>query len=127
MPRFVLLYHDCPQSFGKPSHWDLMLEFEGVLMTWSLTELPSAWQTSSAPDNADPRFDLQATRIADHRLAYLDYEGPVSNNRGEVRRQDRGEYEITKETDDRLEVKLRGKCIRGVVTLPIGPTKSAPG
>ena len=104
MPRFVLLYHECPPSFGKPSHWDLMLERDGVLLTWSLPALPAAWG-----GEAGVGFEqIDATRLADHRLAYLDYEGPISGERGSVTQVDRGEYDIVSEADDVLRVRLRG-------------------
>jgi hypothetical protein len=35
---------------------------------------------------------VDAQRIADHRLAYLEYEGPISGGRGTVRRLDGGSY-----------------------------------
>ena len=38
---------------------------------------------------------IAATALGDHRVAYLDYEGPVSGNRGTVRRWDHGSYEAT--------------------------------
>jgi len=57
-----------------------MLEHEGVLWTWQLFSDPT-----TAGDVA-----IEAVRIGDHRLHYLDYEGPVSGNRGQVRRADRG-------------------------------------
>ena len=98
MPRFVLLHHECPPSFGKPSHWDLMLERDGALLTWSLPALPAAWSGEGEA----------AERIADHRLAYLDYEGPISGDRGVVTRVDGGEYEVLEETDEIIRVRLRG-------------------
>lgn len=77
MPRFVLLEHDHPEL-----HWDFMLEHEGVLKTWRLARLPSrAGET------------IAATQLGDHRAAYLDYEGPVSGGRGEVKRCAAGTYE----------------------------------
>src|SRR5262245_53608703 len=95
MTRFVLLYHECPPSFGKPSHCDLMLEREGVLLTWSLPALPAVWG-----GEAGVAFEqIDATRLADHRLAYLDYEGPISGERGSVTRVDRGEYDVLGEAD----------------------------
>jgi hypothetical protein len=74
MPRFVILQHDHPEL-----HWDFMLEADGVLKTWRLP----------APPTHDPRTALA---IGDHRLAYLDYEGPVSGGRGRVERWDQGSY-----------------------------------
>ena len=105
MPRFVLLYHECTPSLSKPSHWDLMLERDGVLLTWNLLQLPVAW-------GGDAEI-IDATRIADHRIAYLDYEGPVSGNRGTLTRVDSGEYEVLSETDEVIRVHLYGD--RGAV------------
>lgn len=110
MPRFVLLYHECPPSLGKPSHWDLMLERDGVLLTWNLPQLPAAWGGTAET--------IVATRIADHRIAYLDYEGPVSGNRGTVTRVDSGEYEVAQENAVSLRVRLTGSRCLCVVELP---------
>jgi hypothetical protein len=96
MPRFVVLIHDSPVL-----HWDFMLEKEAILRTWRLAR---------APDETGP---IDADALADHRLIYLDYEGPVSGNRGAVRRFDRGEYALIDETADRVEVELTGTMLRG--------------
>jgi len=82
-----------------------MLEKEAVLRTWRLDRPP----TQPGP--------IAAQAVADHRLAYLDYEGPVSGGRGTVQAFDRGEYSLL--TDDRLiiEVKLQGDMLRGRATL----------
>lgn len=73
--RFVILKHDHPFV-----HWDLLLEAEGALRSWRLL--------------AEPRPDLIMTAqpLPDHRLHYLDYEGPVSGGRGTVSRWDRGHH-----------------------------------
>lgn len=118
MPRFVLLFHDCPPSFGKASHWDLMLEHDGALRTWSLAELPSSWRTPQGDDV----IELEAAQLPDHRLAYLDYEGPVSRDRGQVKCIDRGGYEIVDESPDWLRVRLTGAATIGEVRLPIAPS-----
>ena len=46
-------------------------------------------------------------RQADHRRIYLDYEGPISGNRGHVRRVAGGECELHARTDRILEVTLQ--------------------
>lgn len=105
MPQFVLLEHTHPVL-----HWDFMLEKSGVLQTWRLAELPS-----------ESPVEIEATQLPDHRLAYLDYEGPVSHNRGNVRRIDRGTYErIESEGQDSrrvVEVTLSGVRIAGRAVL----------
>ena len=96
MPRFVVLIHDHPVL-----HWDLMLEKEAALRTWRLARAPNE---SGA---------IAAEAIADHRLAYLEYEGPVSGDRGTVVAFDRGEFLLLVEAGDAIEVKLRGVRLRG--------------
>ncbi len=119
--RFVLLRHECPGEFGTPSHWDFMLEADGVLMTWQLRRLPSSWSAAlqqravSSPTTSPTT--APAIRLADHRLAYLDYEGPLSGKRGSVRCVDRGTYDVVKECSERLVVELQGSILSGSVTL----------
>jgi hypothetical protein len=96
MLRFVVLIHDYPAL-----HWDFMLEKEAVLRTWRLARSP------------DESGSIDVEPLADHRLAYLDYEGPVSGNRGSVRCFDRGEYALVEETPHRIEVRLKGGVLTG--------------
>ena len=86
-------------------HWDFMLESGGALRTWRLAALPQ------------PDLDIAATPLGEHRLAYLDYEGPLSGNRGSVVRWDRGEYEWIEDSSDRIVVRLEGKKMRGIAVL----------
>ncbi len=101
MPRFVLLEHDHPVL-----HWDLMLECKGVLRTWRLDRVPTVTATISA----EP--------LPDHRLAYLDYEGPVSGDRGTVKRVDAGQFTQGNSCPDvvdhqAIELQLDGTRLRG--------------
>lgn len=91
MPRFALLEHDHPQL-----HWDLLLEHGPVCRTWRL---------SSPPGNS---VEIQAVGLADHRLLYLDYEGPISGDRGTVTRWDFGRFVWITATEDRVTVRLSG-------------------
>jgi hypothetical protein len=100
MPRFVVLTHDHPFL-----HWDLMLEQDGVLRTWRLKEPP------------DAQGSVIAEALPDHRLAYLDYEGPVSGDRGTVEQWDTGDYEVIESRPDRVMVSLHGRRRAGVVSL----------
>jgi hypothetical protein len=94
-----------------------MLESDGRLMTWELRELPAAWQVALQPESVDALPLAQATRLADHRLEYLDYEGPISGDRGSVCRVDRGTYQVRQETASQLTVELEGSLLRGPVSL----------
>src|SRR5437764_23550 len=100
MPRFVILEHDHPRL-----HWDLMLEAGEVLRTWRLLAAPEG----SSAVAAEPSFA--------HRLLYLDYEGPVSGDRGQVHRWDHGSYVMEHEQPDRLYLLLDGVRLRGRVVL----------
>jgi len=100
MPRFVVLTHDHPCL-----HWDLMLEEGDALRTWRL-EKP--------PENGTP---IEAEPLSDHRLAYLDYEGPVSGDRGTVARWDRGTYEVLESALGCLIVRLAGDKLDCVARL----------
>jgi len=114
--RFVLLRHECPAEFEKPSHWDFMLERDGVLMTWELRQLPRCWSAALHVESpVSPT--VPATRLADHRLDYLDYEGPLSDDRGSVRRVDYGTYNLMGEYQGRLCVDLQGLLLKGPMTL----------
>ena len=101
MPRFVVLQHDHPERL----HWDFMLDQGESLATWSLPMPPAVGQV------------LQALLLADHRRDYLDYEGPVSGNRGSVVRWDEGEFEWVERNSDCVVVDLRGGKISGRVRL----------
>ena len=100
MSRYVLLEHDHPTL-----HWDLMLEVGEVLWTWRLEANP--WLGKPC----------QAIRIADHRRLYLEYEGPISGDRGSVKRIDAGEFVWIEETGEQVSIELIGKDRTGVLTL----------
>jgi len=105
MPRYVVLHHEMPTG-GRRSHWDLMLEFESALRTWALTRELSASQPT-----------VQAESLADHRLGYLTYEGPVSGGRGTVTRWDAGVFEVELDTPAELRVSLDGQRLHGKLAL----------
>jgi len=100
MPRFALLEHDHPSA-----HLDLLLEDGGVLLAWRLGALP--------PDGGS----VPAVRNFDHRLVYLDYEGPVSGGRGSVRRLDGGELVWLERTPRRLAAQVSGRTLDGRLEL----------
>ena len=79
MHRFVILHHQSPTD----EHWDVMLETDSALTTWSVPPLLSIGSSFACP----------ATRLPDHRKHYLDYEGEITDHRGTVTRIDAGTYE----------------------------------
>jgi hypothetical protein len=63
------------------------------------------------------RKEISAKALGDHRLDYLEYEGPVSGDRGSVSRWDDGEYESQAESGDEIVVRVRGGKLNGTVRL----------
>ena len=113
MPRFAILIHD--HSF---LHWDLLVEQDGALRSWRLLESPERWLLASN------RISLGAEPIPDHRLAYLEYEGPVSRERGTVQRWDGGDAEWLEESPKQIVLKLNGNRLSGVLKLLVANTES---
>jgi hypothetical protein len=70
--RYVVLSHEGID----PPHFDLMFEVEPG------SELLATWRSDHWPIESGDYLD----RLPDHRRHYLDYEGPISDNRGYVRR-----------------------------------------
>jgi hypothetical protein len=64
-----------------------------------------------------PAVEIEARQLPDHRLAYLDYEGPVSGDRGAVTRWDAGEYRLEVGDDERWIATLSGRRLKGRMTL----------
>ena len=75
--RFAILLHDDPWW-----HWDFLLEHGDHALCWRLLRQPCVGEP------------IAAEALAPHRLLYLNYEGPVGNNRGAVKRVGSGTYEI---------------------------------
>ena len=105
MVRYVILRHDPPERSSNAVHWDFMIETGPVLRTWALEAEPFSGRS------------IPAAALPDHRLAYLDYEGPISGNRGNVTRCAAGGFEIIAETPTRLELRLTGDRWSGLVTI----------
>lgn len=97
MPRFAVLAHDHPFL-----HWDFLLEQGESCRTWRLMQSP------------DTPGDIPAEALADHRPMYLDYEGPVSGDRGTVTQWDAGTFEWVVDRVDVVKVRLQGHRLNGV-------------
>ncbi len=98
--RFVVLEHQ-----WNGVHWDFMLEAGDCLRTWAV----------DAPIVSG--VELPARGLSDHRLAYLSYEGPVSGERGSVRRIAEGRFRTIAWSDEYVRVRLSGAQLVGEVEL----------
>ncbi len=107
MPRFVILRHETAEG---EYHWDLLFESpDGPLLSYSLP-----------PRLAEELLSVRkgivsgpVRRLPDHRPYYLDYEGPVSGDRGSVRKIDDGEFSMPEPNCFEIE----GRRFRGTVQI----------
>ena len=97
--RFVLLHHT---SCDRP-HWDFLLEQEDALATWQLYHDPLA----------EGKEEWELFRIADHRKFYLDHEGPLSDNRGDLLRVCSGTYAVRGQNSQAWTVRLTSAALAG--------------
>lgn len=104
--QFVIQTH----SGWGPTHWDLMLQ---------QPQQPglAAWQLLRCPAEAQQGLTLPAVRLADHREAYLTYEGPVSGGRGRVEIFDAGALQILAAGPADWRFRLAGRHLRGAFAL----------
>jgi hypothetical protein len=100
MPRFSILTHDYPFV-----HWDFLLEAGNSCRTWRLLERP------------DSQPVIAAESLPDHRLMYLNYEGPVSGDRGTVSAWDTGTFEWRINEPGMVEVILTGHTLNAVARI----------
>ena len=105
--RYVVLRHE-----GIPdAHFDLMFETEpgSLLQTWRLAEWPVL---SLRP----------ATRIRDHRRAFLDFQGDLTGGRGTVVRVDEGTCSL-RSSPTRLTLDLDSPQRQIILEREPGPTE----
>src|SRR6187455_3422418 len=88
--RFCILLHDHPYW-----HWDFLLEHKDHALCWRLLRKPCCDEP------------IAAEQLPPHRLMYLDYSGPVSNDRGTVKLIDHGTFQII-ETGPVYAIQLDG-------------------
>lgn len=100
MVRFVILTHDWPFL-----HWDFLVEVGDVLRAWRLLSEPVMDEDITAEPNGD------------HRLFYLDYEGPVSGGRGRVSCWDRGLCEWRADEAGLVEIEIHGMKLEARVVI----------
>lgn len=110
MARYVILYHETPVHSPRASHWDLMVEQRAYLRTWALPEAPVV------------RGPMPCEALPTHRKIYLDYQGPLSGNRGWVTRWDHGTCTVVSEREDLVTYAVRGVRLAGTMMLrKVGP------
>ena len=96
--RTVLLRHTLPEGLA---HLDWLIERPGAPEA-----LLIAFRVQERPDGPEITAFV-AQRAADHRRVYLDFEGPVSGGRGDVRRVAVGIVESLSEDAGAITIRVR--------------------
>ncbi len=90
-------------------HWDLMLEQAEVLDTYRLDKGPGQLLTETS----------NAEKIFDHPKKFLTYQGPVNKGKGRVEIVETGTYKIKNNQNDKIELSLDGRILKGNFTLTL--------
>ena len=98
--KFVVQKH---HRESEPTHWDLMLERDGILETYRLAEPPEKWRKRA----------IEAVKIFDHPLKFLSYEGCVNDGKGRVEIADCGTYHLIKKDESQKHISFAGKLLNG--------------
>jgi len=99
---------------GEASHYDWLLEDPD-----RAGELHSLWaaRVSEPPDQWARLARWKLTPLQPHRGIYLNYEGPISGDRGSVQRVDEGTFEPVEWNSGELVIDLSLNSLSGRVRL----------
>lgn len=103
--RFVILWHEVDNMPGRQNHYDFLLESAGFFITIELLALP--WEVS----------EVRGRVLSPHRLEYWELEGPISGNRGHVKRITRGTYRCASLARGQWELTLESAEVQKVLTI----------
>lgn len=97
---YVIQKHDASNL-----HYDLRLEFEGVLWSWAVPKKPPK-------ESGNKRL---AIKVDDHDLGYADFEGEIKEGYGEgtVEIWDGGSFEQQDVKDDKIVFTIHGDRLSG--------------
>jgi bifunctional non-homologous end joining protein LigD len=99
-PRFVIQRHT---RDGERPHWDLMLENGMVLETYRVCLPPEDWGDKP----------VEAVKIFDHPLKFLNYEGSVNKGKGRVEIADCGTYVVLTKGEKQQQLEFTGRILKG--------------
>ena len=85
----------------------MIQQSDGTLATWQWPAPPEQWDSDAA----------DCTKLPDHRSVYLDYQGPISGDRGTVTIACSGTCTVNRYDADQWNVQLTSDCLTGRVVL----------
>ena len=87
-------------------HWDLRLEFDGVLKSWTVPKKPSK----------NTKYRRLADQVEDHPIDYAKFEGIIPEGQygaGKVKIWDKGTFEAISKKPNKIVFKINGKKLKG--------------
>ena len=102
---WVLLHHQIEDLTGtggvaeRGDHYDLMLSPADSKPLWT-------WAIPINPVHQPLPLECKAERLPNHRRIYLDYQGPISGNRGHVQQAALGTFEVVIWSEQQVDVRL---------------------
>jgi DNA ligase D-like protein (predicted 3'-phosphoesterase) len=87
-------------------HWDLRLEINGVLKSWAIPKSPPT----------EKNIKRLAIQVEDHPISYANFEGTIPEGNygaGKVIIWDKGTYELKEKSNNKIEIILNGKKLKG--------------
>ena len=106
--------------FSKKHHYDLRLEFEGVLKSWAIPKEPPMKK----------EIKRLAIQVEDHPLEYANFQGEIPEGHygaGKVEIWDKGTYELEDKKKNKIVFNLNGKKLKGKYVLVKANYGSKPG
>ena len=124
--RWVLLHHQVGERLGdRADHYDLMVSpvdsvpadsppvsparTDSGLENATLEDVSLLWTWAIPVNPLDHPLPLKCSteRLPDHRAIYLEYEGPISDQRGQVQRVASGTYQVVDYSENQIELHLQ--------------------
>jgi len=90
-------------------HYDLRLEFEGVLKSWAIPKTPPKIKG----------IKRLAVQVPDHEKSYATFEGEIEEGygKGKVEIWDKGNYSLIEKDNKKIVLKINGKKLSGEYVL----------
>ncbi|MBS3085004.1 3'-phosphoesterase [Candidatus Pacearchaeota archaeon] len=90
-------------------HYDLRLEFNGVLKSWAVPKIPPT----------EKGVKRLAVEVQDHEKSYANFEGEIKEGygKGTVETWDKGNYDLIEKGDKKIVVNIHGKKLSGEYVL----------